>query len=329
MPANLPPDYYAAERRLRAASDIQEKIQIIREMLAIMPKHKGTEHLQGDLKRKIAKLNSDAQKKKGVNRQYAFDYIPREGAGQVVLVGAPNSGKSTIVNRFTHANAAVAAFPFSSYKPVCGMMPFQDIQIQLIDLPPIDEYITESWVYNIIRLADVIVLTIDLSDEKAADRMVTIQQCLTNHQIQIVAQGEGRPQGSVAKKTTLLLGTKTDTPNALIYWDTCFKKLTDSIAYARISFYPDKGLNEFRQILFQCLHVVRIYTKMPGKEPDMEKPYILSECSNVWDAAIAIHKDLAYSMTYSRIWGSEKYEGQRVNRNHILEDGDIIEIHTR
>ena len=62
MPANLPPDYYAAEKRLREASSIQDKMEILREMLAIMPKHKGTEHLQGDLKRRIAKLNSQAQK---------------------------------------------------------------------------------------------------------------------------------------------------------------------------------------------------------------------------------------------------------------------------
>ncbi|MBN2103104.1 50S ribosome-binding GTPase [bacterium] len=329
MPANLPPDYYAAERRFRAATDIQEKIEILRDMLAIMPKHKGTDHLQGDLKRKIAKLNSEAQKKKGANRQSAFDHIPVEGAGQAVLVGLPNSGKSSIINYLTHAHTDVADFPFSTYKPVCGMMPFQDIQVQLVDLPPIAENITESWVYNIIRLADVIILTIDLSDDKIIEQILRLKQGLSDHHIQIVIRGERRPQGPVARKTTLLLGTKSDSPGALKNWNRCIENLPGSIAHTKISFNPNDGLDKFRQILFRCLHIVRVYTKTPGKEADMERPYILVKNANVWDAASVIHKELADHMIYARIWGSEKYDGQRVNRDHILEDGDILEIHTK
>jgi len=329
MPANLPPDYYAAERRYRAATDIQDKIQILREMLAIMPKHKGTDHLQGDIKRKIAKLNSEAQKKKGASRQSAFDHIPSEGAGQAVIAGLPNTGKSTIVRQLTHARPDVADFPFSTFKPVCGMMPFRDIQIQLIDLPPIDEKFTESWVYTILRVADVLIWTADLSDDAVIDKMLVFKNVISSHHIVLVPQGESKPQGATARKTTLFLGTKSDTPNALQRWERCLDCLKEPLARCTVSMNTHEGIDSFKEHLFRCLHIVRVYTKMPGKETDLEKPYILPENATVWDAAISIHKELADEMTFARIWGSEMYDGQRVTREHVLSDGDVLEIHRK
>jgi ribosome-interacting GTPase 1 len=326
MPANLPPDYYAAERRLRAENDVQEKINILREMLAIMPKHKGTEHLQGDLKRKIAKLSAESQKSKGGSRQSLFDHIPREGAGQAVLAGPPNSGKSTLTDRLTHARPKVADYPFSTFKPVCGMMPYEDIQIQLVDLPPVSE-MTESWVYNIIRLADLVLWLVDLSDPATDVQINQIIKHFDQHHIQLVPEGEKRPQGLVAVKTALIVGSKADKVNDGQQWERLLQSVPGTFNAVQLSYQPE-SVKTFKEKVFEALKIIRIYTKTPGKPVDYTKPYILSEGASVADAANIIHHELAEQMKYARIWGSEKYDGQRVTRDHALSDRDVIEIHT-
>ena len=329
MPANLPPDYYAAERRLRATSDVSEKIQILKEMLAIMPKHKGTEHLQGDLKRKIAKLQSQAQKKHVQGKSSGLDYIPREGAGQAVLVGPPNSGKSSILNQLTHAHSQVAEFPFSTFKPVQGMMDFEDVQIQLIDMPPLSRNYTEYWMFNIIRLADLVLFVIDLSNNVLIDQITEVCALLEEHKIMLRKEGEGRPQGALAVKSAMLIGMKQD-----IGIDEIKKEDIDVIVGDQLpSFYgstkSDEDMQNIRKNIYNAMSIIRVYTKTPGKKADYEKPYILPVGSTVIDAAGMIHKDLLKTMKYARIWGSEKYEGQRVDRLHELEDKDVLEIHTR
>lgn len=329
MPANLPPDYYAAERRYREAGTIREKIEILREMMAIMPKHKGTEHLQGDLKRRIAKLNSQAQKKQGTARASGLDHIPSEGAGQVALVGPPNVGKSAILSGLTNAHSEIAEYPFSTFKPIQGMMEFEDIQIQLVDMPPISPEYTETWVFNIIRLADLILLVVDLSSESSDDQVLETRRILEDHKIHLQRMGDSRPQGPVAYKSTLMVGTKADLNGTKDRAKFLSKTFENDFPCTFISMKTLSNVDELRKSIFECLCVIRIYTKTPGNKSDFEKPYILPRGTTVKDAAKAIHKDIAETMKYARIWGSDKYDGQRVERDHIMEDGDVIEIHTR
>lgn len=328
MPANLPPDYYAAERRYREASAPEEKIAILREMLSIMPKHKGTEHLQGDLKRKIAKLQSQSKKKHATSRSGGIDHIPPEGAGQAVLVGAPNSGKSSILVGLTNAKSEVAEYPFSTFKPVQGMMPFEDVQVQLIDLPPVSAEYSESWLFNIIRLADLVVFTADLSDPELADRIAETRIILEDHHIVLKPEGERRPQGATAVKPTLVVGTKQDVA-AGPAGDRLAELMGDAFPSLTLSMRTGFHVDELRQCLFERLRVIRVYTKIPGKKADMEKPYVLHEGTSVLDAARAIHKELADSMTFARLWGSDAYDGQRVERDHALRDKDVLEVHIR
>jgi len=328
MPANLPPDYYAAERRFRAAKTETEKIEILKEMLAIMPKHKGTEHLQGDLKRKIAKLNVQAQKKQAKQKSAGLDHIPREGAGQAVLVGAPNTGKSTMITYLTHAKSEIADFPFSTYRPVCGMMPFEDINIQLVDLPPVSVTYQESWMFNIIRLADLVVLLADAGSDHPPEQLAHTAEILKTHQVILSAKGEKRPSGSTAVKPAIIVWNKIDR------WPGDQRQLPASpldqeIPVISVSIRKDIHVDAFKKMIFNCLDVIRVYTKIPGKSADYDKPYIVPAGTTVYDAASLIHKDIAESMKYARIWGSEKYEGQRVERDHVLEDKDMIEIHMR
>ena len=327
MPANLPPDYFAAEKRYREARKPQEKIDRLHEMLALMPKHKGTDHLQGDIKRRIAKLQAQSQKKTATTRSSGFDHIPREGAGQAVLVGPPNSGKSTLLNQLTNARSDVADFPFSTFRPIQGMMQYEDIQIQLVDLPPVSERYAEPWLYNIIRLADLVLLVVDLSSAQTESVLQTCRDSLEQHKILLRERGERTPQGPIAVKSALLVGAKCDIAETERQTLSLVGDNGQAIPFVNVS--AGEELENLKKAILQALRVIRIYTKTPGKQSDLDKPYILDVGSTVLDAARAIHKDLAETMRFARIWGKDKYDGQRIERESILSDGDILEIHTR
>ena len=329
MPANLPPDYYAAERRYRQAGTPDEKITILREMLAIMPKHKGTEHLQGDLKRKIAKLQSQAQKKHATSRTSGLDHIRPEGAGQVVLVGLPNSGKSSILTNLTNAHSEVADYPFSTFKPIQGMMAYEDIQFQLVDLPPVSSKYTESWVYNVLRLADLVLLVIDLSAEDPAEQVFEICGLLEDHKILLRSEGESRPQGPVAVKSTLLAGTKADVDHARSKAEVLKETYGQELPIVFFSIQNMTNVDQLKTSIFIGMNIIRVYTKIPGKIVDMANPYVLPVGTTVQEAAKSIHKELADSMKFARLWGSDRYAGQRIERDHVMSDREILEIHTR
>ena len=329
MPANLPPDYYAAEKRYRQAKTTEEKVTILREMLAIMPKHKGTDHLQGDLKRKIAKLQSQARKKPATSRSSGLDHIPREGAGQVVLVGAPNTGKSSILTALTNARSEVADYPYSTFKPIQGMMSYEDIHIQLVDLPPVSSKYTEPWIFNVVRLTDLVLLVVDLSVENPAEQVFEISGLMEEHKIYLRKEGEGRPQSSVAVKRTIVAGTKADTDRNGSKAESLSQAFGQDLPIVFLSVKDGMNLDEIRKVIFKSMHVIRVYTKVPGRKAEMDKPYVLKMGTTVHDAAMTIHKNFADDMKFARLWGSEKYVGQRVEKDHVLEDGDIVEIHTR
>jgi ribosome-interacting GTPase 1 len=327
MPANLPPDYYAAERRYREASSIEEKLNILRKMLAIMPKHKGTEHLQGDLKRKIAKLQGQQDKKQIKGKSSSLDHIPKEGAGQAVLVGLPNTGKSSILSGLTNAHVQVAEYPYSTFKPVCGMMVYEDILVQLVDMPPVSVQFTEYWVFNLIRLADLVLCVVDLSCEQPNEQVKQIYRILENQHLVLTKCGEKHPQGPIAAKSAIIVATKADTTGADIKGELLFREFGGQFPVVFISIKNQANLDILKEKIFQALQVIRVYTKIPGRKEDLDKPYVLPYGSTVFDAAKVIHNELADRMNYARLWGSEKYDGQRVERDHVLEDRDIIEIH--
>jgi len=142
MPANLTPDYLAAERDYKQAATPAERIAALERMLATVPKHKGTEKIQADLKRRLSQARKESTKK-GAAHSVPFYLVEKEGAGQVVLLGPPNAGKSQLVAALTHAHPEVADYPFTTRLPTPGMMSYQNVQIQLIDLPPLSEEFME------------------------------------------------------------------------------------------------------------------------------------------------------------------------------------------
>ncbi|MCX8103504.1 MAG: TGS domain-containing protein [Candidatus Bipolaricaulota bacterium] len=330
MPANLPPEYIEAELRFRAAKNPEEKLAILRELMALVPKHKGTEKLRVELKRKWTKLQAEVQqqkKQKGA-RGPSYDHIEREGAGQIALVGLPNCGKSSLLAAVTNAKPEIADYPFSTFRPTVGMMPFEDIQLQLIDLPPLSEF-TEPWVYSLIRQCDLVALLIDLSSETPGEDLLTALEWLEKARIRLVGHTtQVLPAGGVGTvKRALIIGTKSDAAHAAEHLHELRSVADSQFAVIGVSTISAEGLKELGRVLFAGLNVVRVYTKKPGQPFKKDLPYVLPMGSTVTDVARAIHKDLAEKFLYARVWGSAEFPGQRVERHHIVRDGDLLEFH--
>jgi hypothetical protein len=294
-------------------------------MIALLPKHKGTEKLRADLRRRLAKLNQRAQATPKTARAKPLDHIEREGAGQVVLVGPPNSGKSSLLAAVTNAEPQIADYPFSTFRPTVGMMPFEDIQIQIVDLPPISEY-TEPWAFSIIRNSDLIALVVDLSGSGAdpLKEALAVTQMLRRENILIEIEEQDELGLRVKVKKAIIVGTKCDVEGA---FERAKKLKMLGVPLICVSAQSGENLDHMKELIFGALNIVRVYTKKPGRPPDDEKPYILPQGSTVLEVAEAIHQDLAKRLRYVRIWGSAKYDGQQVELDYKVKDGDVIEIH--
>ena len=328
MPANLTPEFLKARKRFRAAKEPGEKLEALEEMLKTIPKHKGTDKMQADIKRRIAKLRAGQSggKPQG-GRSSGYDHVPPEGAGQVTLIGPPNTGKSCLLAALTNARPEVAEYPFSTLVPIPGMMAFEDISIQLLDLPPITPEYTEPWVYNLIRSCDMGLIVLDAADgDLLVDELEELLGLLDEHHLRPVVgrEADADPDERIREVPTRVLLNKVDAARR--------GRLDELLAQLPfpglvVSATVGDGLDALRRLVFDGLRIVRVYTKMPGKQPDMTEPYTLPIGSTVLDAVRTVHRDFIDRLKYVRIWGSGRFDGQQVPADHLLEDGDIVEIH--
>lgn len=324
MPANLPPQYFEAEKRFRNAATPEEKIQALEAMLAIMPKHKGTDHLQADLRRKIARISEDAERKAATSRK-SFN-IRKEGAGQVALAGPPNTGKSLLLASLTNVVPEIADYPFTTKSPNVGMMPYENIQIQIVDMPAITLDESRIWSNSILRNADLLGIVTDLTADPVAQAEITLKEL---ESMAIVPEKAGREEAEIGLRTRkmLLIGNMGD----LDFDDEAFRSLSakyggliDSI---KVSADSKENLEELKRQLFYHLGIIRVHTKSPGAQVDLSDPIILKKGATVKDAAEAVHKEFKSKLRYAVVWGSGKFDGQRVAQEHVLRDNDIIELH--
>jgi uncharacterized protein len=320
MPANLTPIYKEAEERYKQATSDEERLACLIEMLSVIPKHKGTEKIQADLKTRISKLKKEATSKSGGGKRSSWYQVERQGAGQVALFGAPNCGKSAIVAELTGAHTTVAPYPFSTVAPQAGMMPYEDIQIQLIDTPPIHAD-TEAWVYHFLRVADLLLMVLDLGDDDVIVKTEELLECLKTRSIRLRAEGE------LPARPFLTVGCKADVEGAAERQAIVSEIIGADIPIMPISTKTHAGLEDLRNTLFQRLHIIRVYTKRPSHPADMRDPVILPEGSCVLDAAVHLHKDFASQLKFAKYWFGEKYNGQMVERTHVLDDKAVVEFH--
>jgi ribosome-interacting GTPase 1 len=326
MPANLPPDYFEAEKRYREARTSKEKIARLEEMLTIMPKHKGTDKLRADLRRRISKLKDASQTKKGgVKRDSAF-HIDREGAAQVVLVGQSNVGKSSLLAALTNASPEVADFPHTTWQPMPGMMPVENMQIQLVDTPPIDRDYLEPELLDLIRRADLILLVVDLLTDPVSQLEETVA-LLDEYRI-VPARFKERyaDQHGLIFIPFQVLANKNDDAASDENYDIFRELLEEDWPMLAVSAQNGRNLEEMKRVLVQRLEIIRVYSKAPGKEPDLSAPFVLRKGSTVADMAAKVHQDFVKKFKTARLWGKTVFDGQMVQRDHVLEDGDVVEL---
>jgi len=325
MAANLTPEYLEAEKRFKSARTTDEKVEALEGMLATIPRHKGTEKLQAELKRRLSKLRAGPERRP-VSRVGLMHRVEKEGAGQVVLVGPPNSGKSQLLRRLTRATPEVADYPFTTRAPLPGMMAFEDIQIQLVDLPPVHADFPETWLYQIIRNADAALLVVDLSDADLLEDLEATLAELRNVKVDLSAPAAPNSAGWVLVRT-ILVGNKRDASDAARDVEILKELYGDRFPILQVSANTADGLEGLRWAIFELLELVRVYTKAPGKKADLTAPYVLKRGSHLIDLAAMVHHDFLTQLRYARVWGHGRFEGQMVNRDYQLADKDVIELH--
>ncbi|MBN2187366.1 MAG: 50S ribosome-binding GTPase, partial [Dehalococcoidia bacterium] len=256
MPANLPPQYFEAEKRYRLAKEPEDKIEALQTMLAIMPKHKGTDKLHAGLRRKIAKLSQEAERKYATAKRAGF-YIRKEGAGQVMLVGPTNVGKSEILAAVTEAIPEIAEYPFTTRTPVLGMAKFENIQIQLVDTPPIGHKEVRILLANALRNADIIAVVIDLSLEPVSQVEVTLQ-ALREARIEPFVNGASQVTPGSYPRKMLIVGNKYDLEGSSGNWRTLRSQYAALFPLVSISAREGSGLEELKRTIYQSLSIIRV-----------------------------------------------------------------------
>ncbi len=329
MPANLPPQYFVVEEKYQKAKTPEEKLEALEEMLAVIPKHKGTEKLQAEIKQKISKLRKAAQERTKRGKTFDPFLIEKSGAAQVLVIGSPNSGKSTFLHVFTHARPEVAEYPFTTFYSTPGMMPYEDIQIQLLDTPPIAEREIEGNFINALRRADGVLFLLDAKSEKLLDELETILEALRKGKIEV-----DRRKTAISENWCFL-------PAMVLINKMEREEHREIVSLVRELFgeeFPVEGISlhhlseeekrELKQKIFAMVGIVRVYSKPPGKPPDFSRPFILKRGATVRDLAEHIHHDLLKNLKGARVWGSARFEGQLVPPEYLLSDRDVVEIRT-
>ena len=331
MAVNLPPQYHDAEARYKKGRTAEEKLVALREMWVILPKHKASEKVQVILKTKISELTDEIEQAKSGPRKAAPGTvrIPKQGAGQIAFVGPPNAGKSQLLTKLTKATPTVAPYPFTTRDPQPGMTEFEDVRIQLVDLPPITADAYEPFITDLTRSADAAVLFLDLAnDDGPAETQAVIDRLKQARRELVAARPTGDDDPTTYFVPTLLVATKCDDEAADLRLEMAKETLGDRFSWHVISAERGDGLPELREKLFTLLNVMRIYTKQPGKPADTGSPFTCPVGSTVAELAGCVHNELEETVKSARVWGSGAFDGQTVGRDHVLREKDVVELHT-
>ena len=326
MPTNLPAECAELERQYKAAESPAEKAVYLEELISLIPKHKGTDKLRAGYRRRLSKLKSAAEIKKGTRTRDSAFHIDKEGAGQVALVGPPNVGKSALVVALTNASPQVAAFPHTTWTATPGMMLVENVQIQLIDTPPLTRDFVEPELMDLIKRSDLILLVLDLQADPVEQLEDTVA-LMRDHRIVPHHLRDRYPeQRGLAVIPFLVLVNKCDDESMDEDCDIFRQLLEDDWSLLPLSATTGRGLEQFKQTVFRRLEIMRVYSKTPGKDPDFTTPFVLKNGDTVTVFAGKVHKDFVDNLKTVRVWGHGVFDGQLVQRDHVLHDGDVVEL---
>lgn len=328
MPANLTPQYLEADRKFREAKTPQEKLDALDEMMATIPKHKGTEKMRAMIKTNISKIKASMQTRPGVARHGPSFHVEKSGAGQVAVIGPPNSGKSSLIATLTGAQPEVGDYPYTTRLPAPYMMKFENILIQLVDTPPLAPEDVDSDVVEVVKAADRVIIVLDLKDQDAASVLEKLLANLKERRLEFVNPDQAPPAESPQfVKKTIVAANKLDLPGArdnLLFLREYF---AGTLPFRPVSATQGEGVEDLRTEIYRLLDIIRAYSKIPGKKPQYNDPFALKKGTTVSEMARAVHKDFVEKFKYARVWRKDSLQGQMVNRDFVLEDGDIVELH--
>jgi ribosome-interacting GTPase 1 len=327
MPTNLPPEYFEVERRYKTAQTNEEKITLLEELISTIPKHKGTDKLRADLRRRLSRMKDTAlaQKKKTGRHESGF-HIEREGAGKVVLVGPPNVGKSSLVTALTHATPKVSEAPFTTWTPTPGMMQFENIQIQLIDTPPLSREHIEPEMMDMIRTSELILSVIDLQ-AFPFEQLEEALCILGEHYIEPLHKKMGDEQRRITYLPFIIVVNKGDNEKSDEDFQAFCELMEEGWTLVLVSAITQRNFDQLKHAIFKALEIIRVYSKPPGKEADLTSPFVLKKGCTMEEFAAKVHHDFVKNLKSARVWGSVPHDGQQVGRDHVLQDGDIVELH--
>lgn len=314
MPANLPPTYYKLKHEHEAAKTDAERLVLLEEMLRIVPKHKGSEKVVADLRRRIARIKKGAAAtggKKGARKGYS-EHIPKQGAGQIVLLGPPNGGKSQILAAFTKAKPTVSPTPYTTTAPLVGMLPYENIQFQLIDTPSLMPDFVSPTVLTLARNAELVLIVLNLASDDLLDDLEMVLAVLA--------------EAGIREEKPLVVANQLDAPDADARLEILSEFYGQSVQLYPISAQTGAGKEELLKALYGALDILRVYPKAPGTPVERDAPIVLPIGATVLDAATGLHKDFA-EFRFARIWGPHWHDGQPVSRNDVVYDGDVVEFH--
>ena len=338
MPTNVTAEYNKAEDAFRKAREPRERLECLRQMMRTIPKHKGTEHLQADIKSRIKQLSEELSgPKKGGKRSGPSHVVRAEGAAQISLLGPPNAGKSSLHSRLTGSRTEVAPYPFTTHLPIPGMLPYEDIHFQLVDLPPVSEEFMEPWMVATLQPAHGALLVIDVNDPECIDQVPALMNRLAEKKIHLHERWPGLPARAGSSPSAddpfrldlpaLLVANKSDLDPDPAEAEVLEELLGLSFPAITVSAETGDGLDDIGPFLFQALEIVRVYTKTPGKPADSDKPFTVRRGDTVMDVARLVHREIARDLKFARIWGKSVFDGQQTGPEHPVEDGDVVELH--
>lgn len=320
--------YHKAEREYRQATTPRERLARLEKMLALIPKHKGTDKLQADIKRKLKEARSDvAAGGSGTHASYG-PKINRQGCGQILVIGGPNAGKSQVVASVTNATPEVAPYPYTTRTMTPGMMEVAEVTVQVIDTPPIAEGSVDPQLLNLIRATDAVALCLNGGDDESPEATAAVVRELRERKTVLGSESAYLEDGlSMLGVRCRLVLTNCAADDAELRLE-LFQELVDRpFPIVRFDRDDSDAIAATKQALFDSLELIRVFTKRPGQPVDRSEPFTLPKGSTVEAVAEKVHEEVARGLRFARLWSGTSTEAQTVGREYVVQDGDVVEFH--